>query len=72
MCLLCYALDDRDSLRGLRLWRNEFLSYADVKADRFPFIVVGNKVSSWAAFKCWRVFQFRIIHRTTCGRRSDK
>ncbi|XP_002057667.3 ras-related protein Rab-9B [Drosophila virilis] len=43
MCLLCYALDDRDSLRGLRLWRNEFLNYADVKADRFPFIVVGNK-----------------------------
>ncbi|KAH8376608.1 hypothetical protein KR093_000261 [Drosophila rubida] len=45
ICLLCYALDDRDSLRGLRLWRNEFLNYADVKADRFPFIVVGNKVS---------------------------
>ncbi|XP_023160604.2 ras-related protein Rab-9B [Drosophila hydei] len=43
MCLLCYALDDRDSLRGLRLWRNEFINYADVKADRFPFIVVGNK-----------------------------
>ncbi|KAH8415024.1 hypothetical protein KR215_011190 [Drosophila sulfurigaster] len=45
ICLLCYAVDDRDSLRGLRLWRNEFLNYADVNADRFPFIVVGNKVS---------------------------
>ncbi|KAM8714907.1 hypothetical protein ACLKA7_002025 [Drosophila subpalustris] len=43
ICLLCYALDDRDSLRGLKSWRNEFINYADVKADRFPFIVVGNK-----------------------------
>lgn len=43
ICLLCYAMDDRDSLRGLRLWRNEFLTYANVKSDRFPFIVVGNK-----------------------------
>ncbi|XP_034472257.1 ras-related protein Rab-9A [Drosophila innubila] len=43
ICLLCFALDDRDSLRGLKLWRNEFINYADVKPDRFPFIVVGNK-----------------------------
>ncbi|XP_070138898.1 ras-related protein Rab-9B-like [Drosophila bipectinata] len=43
ICLLCYALDDRDSLRGLDLWRKEFLMYADVDADKFPFIVVGNK-----------------------------
>ncbi|KAH8413235.1 hypothetical protein KR009_009078 [Drosophila setifemur] len=43
ICLLCYALDDRDSLRGLGLWRNEFLNYADVDPERFPFIVVGNK-----------------------------
>ncbi|KAI8042005.1 ras-related protein Rab-9B [Drosophila gunungcola] len=43
ICLLCYALDDRDSLKGLTLWRNEFLNYADVDQDKFPFIVVGNK-----------------------------
>ncbi|XP_020804747.1 ras-related protein Rab-9B [Drosophila serrata] len=43
ICLLCYALDDRDSLNGLNLWRNEFLNYADVDAEKFPFIVVGNK-----------------------------
>ncbi|XP_068145601.1 ras-related protein Rab-9B [Drosophila tropicalis] len=43
ICLLCYALDDRDSLRGLGMWRNEFINYADVKPDKFPFIVVGNK-----------------------------
>lgn len=44
ICLLCYAIDDRDSFRGLRMWRNEFVNYADVQAERFPFIVVGNKV----------------------------
>ncbi|KAH8333955.1 ras-related protein Rab-9A [Drosophila kikkawai] len=43
ICLLCYALDDRDSLNGLDLWRNEFLNYADVDPEKFPFIVVGNK-----------------------------
>jgi len=29
----------------LSLWRNEFLNYADVNQDKFPFIVVGTKVS---------------------------
>ncbi|ALC39973.1 Rab9 [Drosophila busckii] len=43
ICLLCYAMDDWASLRSLKHWRNEFLNYADVKADKFPFIVVGNK-----------------------------
>ncbi|XP_065358201.1 ras-related protein Rab-9A [Calliphora vicina] len=43
VCLLCYAIDDYDSFRGLKQWREEFLHYADVKADKFPFIVVGNK-----------------------------
>lgn len=44
--MLCYAVDDRDSFRGLKQWRGEFINYADVKADKFPFIVVGNKVST--------------------------
>lgn len=44
ICLLSYAIDDRDSFKGLIQWREEFLKYADVKADHFPFIVVGNKV----------------------------
>ncbi|XP_055379299.1 ras-related protein Rab-9B [Condylostylus longicornis] len=43
ICLLAYAIDDRDSFRGLKQWREEFLKYADVKPDNFPFIVVGNK-----------------------------
>lgn len=43
VCLLCYAVNDRDSFKGLKLWRDEFLRYADVKGDKFPFIVVGNK-----------------------------
>lgn len=45
VCLLCYAVDDADSFRGLKQWREEFLHYADVNVEKFPFIVVGNKVS---------------------------
>lgn len=44
MCLLSYAVDDRDSFKGLLQWREEFLKYADIKSEHFPFIVVGNKV----------------------------
>uniref|UniRef100_A0A0K8TS83 small monomeric GTPase n=1 Tax=Tabanus bromius TaxID=304241 RepID=A0A0K8TS83_TABBR len=43
ICLLSYAVDDRDSFKGLIQWREEFLKYADVKVEHFPFIVVGNK-----------------------------
>lgn len=45
ICLLTYAVNDRDSFRGLKHWREEFIKYADVDGDSFPFIVVGNKVS---------------------------
>lgn len=44
ICLLSYAVNDRDSFRGLKQWRQEFLKYADVDHEHFPFIVVGNKV----------------------------
>lgn len=44
ICLLAYAINDRDSFKGLIQWRDEFLKYADVKGEQFPFIVVGNKV----------------------------
>lgn len=44
ICLLAYAINDRDSFKGLIQWREEFLKYADVKGEQFPFIVVGNKV----------------------------
>lgn len=43
ICLLAYAVDDKASFRALIQWREEFLKYYDVKADRFPFIVVGTK-----------------------------
>ncbi|XP_055299723.1 ras-related protein Rab-9B [Sitodiplosis mosellana] len=43
ICLLTYAVNDRDSFRGLKHWREEFIKYADVDGDNFPFIVVGNK-----------------------------
>lgn len=62
ICLLTYAINDRDSFKSLIQWHEEFLKYADVKSDQFPFIVVGSKndiepqyrqvsaeeVSSWA------------------------
>lgn len=44
VCLLTYAVDDSASFKGLQEWREEFLRYADVSPDTFPFIVVGNKV----------------------------
>ncbi|XP_055641733.1 ras-related protein Rab-9B [Toxorhynchites rutilus septentrionalis] len=43
ICLLAYAVNDKASFRALIQWREEFLKYYDVKADRFPFIVVGTK-----------------------------
>uniref|UniRef100_U5EZP5 small monomeric GTPase n=1 Tax=Corethrella appendiculata TaxID=1370023 RepID=U5EZP5_9DIPT len=43
ICLLSYAIDDRESFTSLKQWREEFLRYADIKSDYFPFIVVGNK-----------------------------
>lgn len=43
ICLLCYAIDDHDSFTTLSTWRDEFIKYADVPGDTFPFIVVGNK-----------------------------
>ena len=43
-CLLVYAVDDESSFENLKLWKNEFLYYADIKNETFPFIVLGNKV----------------------------
>lgn len=43
--MLTYAVDDRTSFRNLRVWRDEFRKYADIKdGTTFPFIVVANKV----------------------------
>ncbi|RLU22034.1 hypothetical protein DMN91_006413 [Ooceraea biroi] len=45
ICLLTYAVDDRTSFENLKLWKSEFLKFADVQeGSTFPFIVVGNKV----------------------------
>lgn len=46
ICLLTYAINDRNSFKALKQWREEFLKYADIEGEHFPFIVVGNKVSS--------------------------
>lgn len=45
VCMLTYAIDDRESFELLTNWKNEFLKYADINSDNFPFIVVGNKVT---------------------------
>lgn len=45
ICMLTFALDDKTSFNNLKVWRNEFLYYADIKdGNLFPFIVVANKV----------------------------
>lgn len=45
ICLLVFAVDDRQSLANLTQWKKEFLYYADVKdPENFPFLVLGNKV----------------------------
>ncbi|XP_066594921.1 ras-related protein Rab-9A-like [Prorops nasuta] len=45
ICLLTYAVDNKESFKNLSHWRSEFLYYADVQeSPMFPFIVVGNKV----------------------------
>jgi small GTP-binding protein len=49
ICLLTFALDDKQSFTNLCNWRDEFVGYADV-ADKmnFPFVVIGNKVDTEA------------------------
>ena len=45
ICLLVFAVNDRQSLENLTQWKKEFLYYADVKdPENFPFLVLGNKV----------------------------
>lgn len=55
ICLLTYAVNDRDSFRGLKHWREEFIKYADVDGSSFPFIVVGNKVSNLIQLELFRM-----------------
>lgn len=51
ICLLVYAVDDRNSFRNLTLWKSEFLYYADVQdGNSFPFIIVGNKVKLYSKY----------------------
>jgi small GTP-binding protein len=45
ICLLVFAVNDKQSLENLTQWKKEFLYYADVKdPENFPFLVLGNKV----------------------------
>lgn len=45
ICLLVFAVNDKQSLENLVQWKKEFLYYADVKdPENFPFLVLGNKV----------------------------
>lgn len=52
MCLLTYAVNDKNSFKDVSMWCKEFLTYADVKeGSTFPFILVGNKVNSISFIK---------------------
>lgn len=44
VCLVTYAVNDKNSFKDVSMWCKEFLTYADVKeGSSFPFILVGNK-----------------------------
>lgn len=59
ICLLTYAVNDQKSFAELKQWREEFLKYADVDAEYFPFIVVGNKVSG-DVYYFYVLYQFAL------------
>ena len=44
ICLLTYAVDDKNTFKNVSSWKSEFLQYADIQASTFPFVLVGNKV----------------------------
>lgn len=44
LCLLVFAVDDMQSFKDISMWKKEFLYYADVREDNFPFILLGNKI----------------------------
>lgn len=45
ICLLTYAVDDKNTFNNLSSWKSEFLLYAGIQeGSSFPFVVVGNKV----------------------------
>ena len=44
-CLLTFAVDDIQSFNNLRMWKQEFVYYADIQnGNAFPFVILGNKV----------------------------
>ncbi|XP_033227348.1 ras-related protein Rab-9A-like [Belonocnema kinseyi] len=45
ICLLTYAVNDKNTFNNLSSWKSEFLLYADIQQESsFPFVVIGNKV----------------------------
>ena len=44
LCLLVFAVDDVKSFKNMSMWKKEFLYYADVREDNFPFILLANKI----------------------------
>ncbi len=68
-CVLVYDVTAPPTFKSLDSWRDEFLIQASPRdPDRFPFVVLGNKVDlenravSWfyinKSFKCLNLFQF--------------
>ena len=43
-CVLVYDITNIESFQGLKKWKDEFLSAANItNPDSFPFVLVGNK-----------------------------
>uniref|UniRef100_A0A1B6C631 small monomeric GTPase n=1 Tax=Clastoptera arizonana TaxID=38151 RepID=A0A1B6C631_9HEMI len=62
VCMLTYAINDRQSFANLTTWKDEFIYYADIKnPEQYPFLVIGNKLDipddkrevETSDAKCW-------------------
>jgi len=45
-CILTFDVTDPHSFENIPMWKKEFVHYADIRDDKFPFVLLGNKVDS--------------------------
>lgn len=43
ICILTFAVNDRTSFKNLAKWRSDFIKHGNIRNNKFPFILVGNK-----------------------------
>lgn len=47
-CILTFDVTDTHSFTNIPMWKKEFVHYADIRDDKFPFVLLGNKVDAEA------------------------